>query len=186
MTVFWLLSFGILAAVVVYLMDPFGWFAGSGTRRAAAKPTPEARAVPARACENCGHLPGMPTTAQIADSDRSDPAPKFHQDAPIEAGCRDTAAANAETQPLSVADLRKATGEADTQTLPAVTPVKPVPPLRDPLPRVTWGVKEGDKAALEAWATQTAPPPDAGPTEVCAALGQFAHIKVAAATTSTD
>jgi hypothetical protein len=90
-----------------------------------------------------------------------------------------TADVTAETQPVDVADLRKAMGVDDTQQIPAVTKVVAVPPLA-----VTWGTKVGDKAALEAWATATAPPPGAGATdvalatEVCRELGESSHLKV--------
>lgn len=103
--------------------------------------------------------------------------------APIEQGCRDTPASNADTQAVDVADLRAAMGEGDTQLLPVV-PVVAIPPL-DKLPAVTWGTTTCGQDALEKWATNTSPR-DAGPTEVSPITGHLASHKVQLATTSTD
>jgi hypothetical protein len=106
--------------------------------------------------------------------------------APIEQGCRDTPASNADTQPVPIVERDKAMGLSATQLLPVV-PVTPVPPVLDePLPPVTWGTKQGDKAALEAWATRTAP--GSGPTEVSAITGHRAatSVKVQLATSSQE
>lgn len=70
----------------------------------------------------------------------------------------------AETQPVDVRDLRRAVGEDDTVTLPAVVPAAPVP-LDETQMFVTWGAKL----------------PDAGPTEVPVGLGARASVKVAIA-----
>lgn len=105
--------------------------------------------------------------------------------APIEQGCRDTPSSNADTQAVDVTDLRDALGEGDTAVIPVVAIPPAAPVLNDPLPPVTWGRNTGDKTALEAWATATAPAA-AGPTEVSPITATIARIKVAAATTSTD
>lgn len=155
MTIFWVLSFAAVAVVVVYVMDPFRWFGGSGQRRANTKPAGEPRVLVPRVCENCGHVPGMPTVAELADSDRSDPAPTISAPAPIEQGCRDTPASNADTQPVDVSELRNAIGEGDTAVIPVVA-IPPAMPL-DPVPPVA--LTDEQKAELTKWATTTGPGP---------------------------
>lgn len=100
--------------------------------------------------------------------------------APVDNGCRDTPRANADTQPVDVRDLRAALGEDDTVTLPAVTPVTPVVAVDDTQMLVSWGTSlpAKTKAAVEDWATGTAP----GPMhEVPVGLGAKASIQVATA-----
>jgi hypothetical protein len=101
--------------------------------------------------------------------------------APIEPGCRDTPASNADTQAVDVSELRDAIGEGDTAVIPivAIPPTMPVLPAAvDSLPPLTWGTKTGDQAALEAWATAPGALPGAGPSEISMTAGLAAVTKV--------
>lgn len=199
MVVFFFIAFPALAVCVVAALYPelvTKPFAGSGKRRFTARSAAEAAetirtletqlaAAKRKACPNCHHVAasGMPTDAEIADSDRSDPAPVMSAKAPVDNGCRDTPLAAAQTaRDTSLAAMalpgeeemaaflegeraKSATArtEADTVTLPAVVTVKPLHEARQ---------------ELEAWALGTAPPPDATATEVLPKLATVATIKV--------
>jgi hypothetical protein len=182
-----LFVYGSLAAMVaavacaLYGDKVQALFAGSGKRRftkeSAAQLAEDKRvlelqlaaALRPKPCSNCGHLAGWPTGVELADSDRSDPAPHIHAPAPVDNGIRDTPLANAETQPVDVRELREAVGEGDTQTLPVVLPVVAV----EPTPRVTWGVTPVLPLQVKAG------PGSADPTEVLPAVSRRAKVAVA-------
>lgn len=140
------------------------------------------------ACPTCTPSePGFPTVEEIAASDRSDPAPTISAPAPVDNGCRDTPRANAETQPVDVRDLRAAMGEADTVTLPVVSPVVPVvAELDDTQMLVTWGrTRDTETAAVEAALNAPAPAPEYAATAVPPGIPDLAQGKVAAALATT-
>lgn len=200
MIVFYGVAFPALAVCVVTAMYPervTKLFAGNGKRRFTPASAAEAAdtirtlemqlaAAEKRPCPNCHHLTGWPTGAELADSDRSDPAPHISAKAPVDNGSRDTPAAAAETvRDASLASIAlpgeeemaafleaeraknrekaEARAEADTVTLPAVVTVKPL---------------HQAQAELAAWALNTAPPAGNGPSEISVGMGQRISVKV--------
>lgn len=87
--------------------------------------------------------------------------PRAVADTPTVAETYEPADPLAETQPTNVASLRNALGLAATQQLPVVSRVEPVP-------RVTWGVKD-----------IPAGPGSSKPTEISEATGRRATVSVA-------
>lgn len=149
----------------------------------------------------------IPTYEEIAAADATDPAPRFNQPAPafvLGAQPRQPDPAprsephlltelvqqDAEaTQSLGVGALRAAAAmdAGETQVMDvadvrnAVTAVVPVPPLRDQLPPVTWGIT----ATRPLWEVPAGPGSTA-PTELSPTTGKRAVINVADAVTEAS
>lgn len=185
-------TLGLCIACALY-GGPREWFAGSGKRRftraSAAVLTEEigtlsmqlAEAKRVKACESCGHLSGWPTGAELAVSDRSDPAPHISAKAPVDNGSRDTPLAAAATvRDASLASMALPGEEEMAAELDelrrsnAVTTVLPVvpnqPPATNPL-----------TAAVEARLNITGPIPGRTATSVPVGTGDRAHAKVSTA-----
>lgn len=156
-----LCAIGIFALLVLLITsgDIKDWLDGAGGRRITrrgqlAHHRKEIAKLKAQieACPACTppDLP-FPTVEEIADADAL-AGPGTHVPAPIDAGCRDTPLANAETQATDVTALRNAMGMGRT----AVFPVVAVPPPQQ-IP---------------------AGPGSTDPTEVSPATGQRAVVSV--------
>lgn len=187
---------------------------GAGGRRtspkaALAAANEENRRLRERITELEAEVNPIPTFEEIAAADAADTLPKHHMDAPAflhgaqprpadpvsskphlltELVHQDPEA----TQSLGVGALRAAAAmdAGETQVLDvaevrnAVTAVVPVPPLRDPLPPVTWGrSKDPETAQIEKALSIPAPPPGAGASEISMAAGLAAVTKVHATVT---
>lgn len=210
MALFYWIAFPVLALAVVTAIFPervTALFAGSGKRRftkaSAARLTEEigvlsmqlsaAKRKAERPCPNCHHAPDDITAAELAESDRTDPAGTVSVPAPVDAGCRDTPSAAAATardnslaamarpgeeEMLAALEAERAksraAAEADTQviaTVPAVVPVRPLfAKSQDP-----------ETAAIEATLSRPGPDPLHSATAVPAGIPDKAQLNVAAA-----
>lgn len=185
---------------------------GAGGRRtspkaALAAANEENRRLRDRITELEAEVNPIPSFEEIAAADAADTLPKFDQAAPAfvlgaqprrpdpvplikphlltELVTPDPEA----TQSLGVGALRAAAAmdAGETQVMPVAevrnaAAVVPVPPLRDPLPPVTWGrTKDPETAQIEAALSIPAPPPGAGASEISMAAGLAAVTKIQAA-----
>jgi hypothetical protein len=206
----WLMAVaGLLSLAAIFL---FSGGVGAGGRRtspkaALAAANEENRRLREQITELQAEINPIPTFEEIAAADAADTLPKFDQAAPAfvlgAQPCRpdpvplikphlltELVTPDPEaTQSLGVAALRAAAAmdAGETQVMPVAevrNAVVSVPPLRDPLPPVTWGrTKDAETAQIEAALSIPAPPPGAGASEISMAAGLAAVTKVHATVT---
>lgn len=189
MTIYLLIALPAAGGIICWALgidlDPRRWFAGSGKRRftraSAAAMAQEigelsmqlAQAKRPKPCPNCHHVADgiMPTDAEIAESDRTDPAPRkaaswSGSTVQFAETARDTTlsamALPGEEEMAAFLERERAKAaaertEAVTETLPAVTvkslheALNTVPPLGDAVREVS--AVSADRAVLSVAAT---------------------------------